>query len=41
MNDQTWLINSQGKFQAYMEIELKALKEQLAILTGRLLSKLG
>lgn len=26
--------NGRGKFQAYMEVELKQLKEQLALLTG-------
>jgi len=34
INDQTWQIRNQGKFQAYVEVELKQLKEHLAILTG-------
>lgn len=34
INDQTWQIKNQGKFQAYVEVELKQLKEHLSILTG-------
>lgn len=34
INDQTWLIKTQGKFHAYMEVELKQIKEQLSALTG-------
>jgi len=34
INDQTWLIKNQGKFHAYIEVELKQIKEQLSALTG-------
>ncbi|CAE7943903.1 unnamed protein product, partial [Symbiodinium necroappetens] len=34
INDQQWLIRNQGKFHAYMEVELRQLKEQVSILTG-------
>ncbi|CAE7195024.1 unnamed protein product, partial [Symbiodinium pilosum] len=34
INDQQWLMKTQGKFNAYMEVELKQIKDQLAILTG-------
>lgn len=34
INDQTWLIKNQGKFQAYVEVELAQLKEYLALIAG-------
>lgn len=35
MHDQRWLIRSQSQFQGYVESQLKALSEQLSMLTGR------
>eukprot|EP00439_Symbiodinium_sp_Y106_P040509 s387_g4.t5 len=34
INDQQWLMKTQGKFNAYMEVELNQIKDQLTILTG-------
>lgn len=34
INDQTWLIKNQGKFHAYIEVELKQIKDSLSALTG-------
>ncbi|CAE7517566.1 Cacna1i [Symbiodinium natans] len=34
INDQQWLMKTQGKFNAYMEVELKQIKDHLTILTG-------
>jgi len=35
MHDQRWLIRNQGQFHGYVESQLKALSEQMSLLTGR------
>ncbi|CAE7941176.1 unnamed protein product [Symbiodinium sp. KB8] len=36
IHDQTWLIRNQGKFQTFVEVELRKMQEQMTWLTGPL-----